>query len=180
MEENIDQEETKQDQPNESESQKEIEKLTATLNQVSGELNTIKANVEKRKSETTTLKILFYTGLTVLFFGFIYTNQTLQRAQFNNLEANISALQSRVNHTLLSLEKQLHEEIMNIENKVGGNPESKVHESLSDMNLALSALRPETEATNRLIKKVQKDSQELRDMLHNQKGNIDNTPEPVP
>lgn len=176
----MDQEETKQNQPNESESQKEIEKLTTTLNQISGELNTIKANVEKRKSETTTLKILFYTGLAVLLFGFIYTNQTLQRAQLNNLEANISALQSRINHTLLSLEKKLHEEILDIEKIVKGNPEIKFNETLNDMNLVLDELRPENETVNRLIKKVQKDSQELRDMLHNQNGNIDNTPAPVP
>ena len=88
----MDQDEKKQD------SQSEIEKLTTTLSQVSGELNSIKASIQKRKSETTTLKILFYTGLAVLLVGFIYTNQTLQRAQSRNLETNIVTLQNSINH----------------------------------------------------------------------------------
>ena len=107
----MDQEETKQKTPNEANPQKEIEKLTESLNQIHSELSTIKASVKKRKGEITTLKILFYTGLFVLLFGFIYTNQTLQRAQYANLETNISALQSHVNQTLRSLEKKVDEEI---------------------------------------------------------------------
>ena len=103
----MDQHETKQDSPNKPETQNEIEKLTTTLNQVSGELNSIKASIEKRKSETTMLKILFYTGLAVLLVGFIYTNQTLQRAQSQNLETNIVTLQNSINNNLLSLEKKL-------------------------------------------------------------------------
>ena len=95
----MDQEETRREISKESSSQKEIERLDESLRQISSELSAIKANVKKRKSEITTLKILFYTGLFVLLFGFIYTNQTLQRAQYANLETNISGLQSHINQT---------------------------------------------------------------------------------
>ena len=79
----MDQDQTNQDPPLESGAENELKKLRKNYNQISSELNAIKANFEKRKSETTTLKILFYTALAVLLLGFIYTNQTLQRAQHN-------------------------------------------------------------------------------------------------
>ena len=161
----MDQEETKQKAPNEVNPQKEIKKLTESLSQIYSELSTIKANVKKRKSEITTLKILFYTGLFVLLFGFNYTNQTLQRAQYDNLETNISSLQNHINHTFLSLEKKVREEIIEMENKVYGNPKYKFKKSIEDMNQALDALRPETQTMNKLIQKVQKDSQELSIMI---------------
>tara|TARA_Y100000588_G_scaffold369315_1_gene438182 strand:+ start:500 stop:1030 length:531 start_codon:yes stop_codon:yes gene_type:complete len=174
------QEETKQKTPNEASPQKEIEKLTESLNQIYSELGTIKANIKKRKSEITTLKILFYTGLFVLLFGFIYTNQTLQRAQYNNLETNISALQNRINHTFLSLEKKVDEEIVGMEDKVYGNSKYKFKKSIEDMNLALNALRPETQKINKLIQRVQKDSRELSNMVLGQPSDKNTTPDPVP
>jgi Tfp pilus assembly protein PilN len=173
----MDQDETKQDSPNKSGSQDEIEKLTTALSQVSGELNTLKASIEKRKSETTTLKILFYTGLAVLLVGFIYTNQTLQRAQSRNLETNIVTLQNSINHNLLSLERKLHNKITTLESKTNG---LDLHESIKNMNRALSALRPETQTTNALIKKVQRDSQELSNMILGQRSEDSFTPEAVP
>ena len=173
----MDQEETKQGSPNKPGSHDEIEKLTTTLNQVSGELNTIKASIEKRKSETTTLKILFYTGLAVLLVGFIYTNQTLQRAQSRNLETNIITLQNSINHNLLSLERKLHEKITTLEIKANS---LDLHESIKNMNRALSALRPETQTTNALIKKVQRDSQELSNMILNQQNEDSFVPKAVP
>ena len=173
----MDQDETKQDSPNKPETQNEIEKLTTTLNQVSGELNSIKASIEKRKSETTTLKILFYTGLAVLLVGFIYTNQTLQRAQSQNLETNIVTLQNNINHNLLSLERKLYKKITTLEPKTNG---LDLHDSIKKMNRALSALRPKTQATNALIKKVQRDSQQLSKMVLNQQNNDSFTPEAIP
>ncbi len=173
----MDQDETKPDSPNKPGSQNEIEKLTTTLSQVSGELNTIKASIEKRKSETTTLKILFYTGLVVLLVGFIYTNQTLQRTQSRNLETNIATPQSRINHNLLSLERKLHEKITTLGIKTNG---LDLHESIKNMNRALSALRPETQTTSALIKKVQRDSQELSNMILNQQNENSFIPEAIP
>jgi hypothetical protein len=173
----MDQDKTKQDSPNKPGSHYEIEKLTTNLNQVSGELNTIKASIEKRKSETTTLKILFYTGLAVLLVGFIYTNQTLQRAQSRNLETNIITLQNSINHNLLSLERKLHEEFTTHKTKAN---DLDLHESIKNMNHALSALRPETQTTNALIKKVQRDSQELSNMILYQQNEDSFVPKAVP
>ena len=173
----MDQDEIKKDSPNKLKMQNEIEKLTTTLNQVSGELNSIKASIEKRKSETTTLKILFYTGLAVLLVGFIYTNQTLQRAQSQNLETNIVTLQNNINHNLLSLERKLYKKITTLEPKTNGlDP----HDSIKSMNRALSALRPKTQTTNALIKKVQRDSKELSKMVLDQQNNDSLTPKAVP
>ena len=164
----MDQKETKHQTSSATNQQKEIEQLTESLSQIHNELSFIKTNVKKRKSEITTLKILFYTGLFVLLFGFIYTNQTLQRAQYDNLETNISTLQNRINHTFISLEKKMHEEIIEMEDKVYGNPKYKFRKSIEDMNKALNALRPETQTINKLIQKVQKDSQELSSMVLSQ------------
>ena len=173
----MDQDETKQDSPNKPGSHDEIEKLTATLSQVSGELNMIKASIQKRKSETTTLKILFYMGLAVLLVGFIYTNQILQRAQSLNLKTNIVTLQNSINHNLLSLERKLHDKITTLEIKTNG---LDLHESIKNMNRALSSLRPETQTTNAMIKKVQRDSQELSNMILNQQNEDSFSPEAVP
>jgi hypothetical protein len=173
----MDLDETKQDSQKKPETQNEIEMLTTTLNQVSGELNSIKASIEKRKSETTTLKILFYTGIAVLLVGFIYTNQTLQRAQSQNLKTNIVTLQNNINHNLLSLERKLYKKITTLEPKTNGlDP----HDSIKNMNRALSALRTKTQTTNALIKKVQRDSQELSKMVLNQQNNDSFTPEAGP
>lgn len=176
----MDQDETKKDLQNESEPQNEIERLTKKLNQISGELSTIKTSIEKRKSETTTLKILFYTGLSVLLFGFIYTNQTLQRAQHSNLEANITTLQGQLNYNLLSLQKKLHEEILDIEDRINNNPQYRLNNSIKDMNRALSELHPETEIMGSLIIKLQKDSQELSNMVRREQKEKDFTPIAVP
>ena len=173
----MDQDKTKQDSRNKPGSHDEIEKLTTTLNQVSDEINTIKASIEKRKSETTTLKILFYTGLAVLLVGFIYTNQTLQRAQSRNLETNIITLQNSINHNLLSLERKLHEEFTTHKTKAN---DLDLHESIKNMNHALSALHPETQTTNALIKKVQRDSQELSNMILYQQNEDSFVPKAVP
>ena len=41
-----------------------------TPESIASELETIRASLRKRKSDTTTLKILFYTGFAALLFGF--------------------------------------------------------------------------------------------------------------
>ena len=150
----MEQDKTKQDSLKNPRPQNEIDKLTTTLSQFSGELNSIKSCIEKRKSETTRLKILFYTGLAVLLLGFIYTNQTLQHAQSRNLKTNIVTLQNSINNNRLSLERKLHEKTTTVEIKTNG---LDLHESIKNMNSALSALGPENQTTNALIKKVQRD-----------------------
>ncbi len=139
-----------------------------TLESFASELETIQADLRKRKSETTTLKILFYTGLAVLLFGFIYTNQTLQRAQYRSLESNIRLLQNRVNHTLLSLERKLHNEIQGLDAKIKGT--SGFHERIQSMNRALDQLEPRSTPVGILIEKIQRNSNELSQMVQALEG----------
>ena len=171
----MDQDQTNQDPPLESGAENELKKLRRNYNQISSELNAIKASVEKRKSETTTLKILFYTALAVLLFGFIYTNQTLQRAQHNNLQVNMAVLKSTVDQSLLSLEKKLHQEIL--ENR-GKDPHHKLNKSIQSMNQALDKLPPENKEIDKLVKKVKRDSEELIHLVRSEQKDF--VPEAVP
>ena len=135
------------------------------LETLTAELETIKANIQRGKSETTTLKILFYTGLAVLLFGFVYTSQTLQRAQNKNIDSTLSFLQGQVNHTLLLLENKLHREIRDLEARVDGESRPGLHKSIQNMNQALDQLEPQTTALGILIEKVQRNSNELSQMV---------------
>ena len=154
---------------------------TPTLETFASELETIKASIQKRKSETTTLKILFYTGLAVLLFGFVYTSQTLQRAQNQNLESTLSFLQTQVNHTLLLLENKLQREIQDLEAKMNGEASPGFHKTIQNMNQALDQLEPQTTSLGILIEKVQRNSNELSQMvrtLQNQEEAAPPTPTP--
>ena len=154
---------------------------TLTLETFVSELETIKASIQKRRSETTTLKILFYTGLTVLLFGFVYTSQTLQRAQNQNLESTLSFLQTQVNHTLLLLENKLQREIQDLEAKMNGEASPGFHKKIQNMNQALDQLEPQTTSLGILIEKVQRNSNELSQMvrtLQNQEEAAPPTPTP--
>ena len=135
------------------------------LETLATELALIKASIQKRKSETTTLKILFYTGLAVLLFGFVYTSQTLQRAQSKNIDSTLSFMQSQVNHTLLLLENKLHREIRELEARVNSEPRPGLHKTIQNMNQALDQLEPQTTALGILIEKVQRNSNELSQMV---------------
>ena len=154
---------------------------TLTLETFVSELETIKASIQKRRSETTTLKILFYTGLAVLLFGFVYTSQTLQRAQNQNLESTLSFLQTQVNHTLLLLENKLQREIQDLEAKMNGEASPGFHKTIQNMNQALDQLEPQTTSLGILIEKVQRNSNELSQMvrtLQNQEEAAPPTPTP--
>ena len=145
--------------------QSNLDQEERTLETFAAELETIKASIQKRKSETTTLKILFYTGLAVLLFGFMYTSQTLQRAQNQNLESTLTFLQGQVNHTLLLLENKLHREMRDITAKMNGESSPGFHKTIQNMNQALDQLEPETTSLGILIKKVQRNSNELSRMV---------------
>ena len=136
-----------------------------TPESIASELETIRASLKKRESDTTTLKILFYTGLAVLLFGFFYTNQTLQRAQHQSLESHVTLLQSQVSQTLLMLEKKLHEEILDLDAKFSRTSDSSINERIQIMNQALDQLEPQSTSIGILIEKVQRSSSELRQMV---------------
>lgn len=161
--------------------QSNLDQEERTLETFAAELETIKASIQKRRSETTTLKILFYTGLTVLLFGFVYTSQTLQRAQNQNLESTLSFLQTQVNHTLLLLENKLQREIQDLEAKMNGEASPGFHKTIQNMNQALDQLEPQTTSLGILIEKVQRNSNELSQMvrtLQNQEEAAPPTPTP--
>ena len=143
--------------------QSNLDQEERTLETFAAELETIKASIQKRKSETTTLKILFYTGLAVLLFGFMYTSQTLQRAQNQNLESTLTFLQGQVNHTLLLLENKLHREIQDLKAKINGESSPGFRKTIQNMNQALDQLEPTSLGI--LIKKVQRNSNELSRMV---------------
>ena len=153
---------------------------TLTLETFVSELETIKASIQKRRSETTTLKILFYTGLTVLLFGFVYTSQTLQRAQNQNLESTLSFLQTQVNHTLLLLENKLQREIQDLEAKMNGEASPGFHKTIQTMNQALDQLEPQTTSLGILIEKVQRNSNELSQMVRTLQNQEEAPPLTIP
>ena len=171
----MDQDQTNQDHPLESGAENELKNLRKNYNQISSELNAIKISIENRKRDITTLKILFYTALAVLLLGSIYTNQTLQRAQHNSLQANIAALKSTADQNLLFLEKKLHQEIF--ENK-GKDPHHKLNKSIQSMNQALGKLPPENKKIDKLVKKVKRDSEELINLVQSEQKDF--APEAVP
>lgn len=148
-----------------------------TPESIASELETIRASLKKRESDTTTLKILFYTGLAVLLFGFFYTNQTLQRAQHQNLESHVTLLQSQVSHTLFLLEKKLHEEILELDAKFSGTSSSSLSERIQNMNQVLDQLEPQSTSMGILIEKVQSSSNELRNIVEAE-NQINLTPTP--
>ena len=153
---------------------------TLTLETFVSELETIKASIQKRRSETTTLKILFYTGLTVLLFGFVYTSQTLQRAQNQNLESTLTFLQGQVNHTLLLLENSLQRKIQDLEAKMNGESSPGFHKTIQTMNQALDQLEPQTTSLGILIEKVQRNSNELSQMVRTLQNQEEAPPLTIP
>ena len=160
--------------------QSNLDQEERTLETFAVELETIKASIQKRKSETTTLKILFYTGLAVLLFGFVYTSQTLQRAQNQNLESTLSFLQSQVNHTLLLLENSLQRKIQDLEAKMNGESSPGFHKTIQTMNQALDQLEPQTTSLGILIEKVQRNSNELSQMVRTLQNQEEAPPLTIP
>ena len=145
-----------------------------TLENLTSELETIRVSLRKGKTDTTTLKILFYTGLAVLLFGFIYTNQTLQRAQHRNLESHISLLQSQVNHTMLLLEKKLHKEIIDLDTKLKGTSNTSLDDRIQNLNNALDQLEPQANSISILIEKVKRTSSELSQLVEDENTEVEN------
>ena len=144
-----------------------------TLENLTSELETIRVSLRKGKTDTTTLKILFYTGLAVLLFGFIYTNQTLQRAQHRNLESHISLLQSQVNHTMLLLEKKLHKEIIDLDTKLKGTSNTSLDDRIQNLNNALDQLEPQANSISILIEKVKRTSSELSQLVEGENTEVE-------
>ncbi|GJL77656.1 MAG: hypothetical protein NPINA01_06450 [Nitrospinaceae bacterium] len=139
----------------------QIDQLKDSMGTISSELETIKLNIQKRKSENTTLKILFYTGLIVLLLGFLYTNSTLQRAQMASLESSIHTLQTLMKRELMSVEKNVYNQIDQLAINAENRTKSDLQVGLENMSLALSRLNPDDPKTAELVDQVKRHSMEL-------------------
>ncbi len=77
-----------------SEVQKSIEKLDL--------------EIQKRKKEYVSLKILLYAGIFLLLVGGLYSNSTLQKVQLESLENSFSSFQNKLNQDIGNIEVALY------------------------------------------------------------------------
>jgi len=145
--------------------------LTKAIDSLSEELEGVKKNLQKRKSENTTLKILFYTGLFVLLLGFLYSNSVLQRAHMRSLEKNIISLEQRLSHDINQVATNLK---LDIERGKGGFKlidGVDIFTVLNRMDYAISQLHPKKEQTVMLINQVRLNTDQFSRLLKNRAGN---------
>ena len=154
-------------------SDENIQVLTKMINKLSAELTTVRGSVQKRKSENTSLKVLFYTGLAVLLVGFLYSNSKLQRAHMRSLERNIISLEQRMwrdmNHIKMNLEldvEDLHKQLKPIS--------TDVFTILGRMDYAISQIHPKKERTATLINRVRLNVDEFSRMLKDETTRLKN------
>jgi len=172
MEENKDIQQPKKKEPNINESSNEKNhSLTKTIDSLSAELEEVKKNLQKRKSENTTLKILFYTGLFVLLLGFLYSNSVLQRAHMRSLEKNIISLEHRLSHDIsqvvMNLELAIQEEKKGLKLIDG----TDIFTVLDRMDYAISQLRLKKEQTVMLVNQVRLNTDAFSRLLKKRTGN---------
>jgi hypothetical protein len=149
---------------------KKIPPLNTTIDSLSAELEEVKKDLQKRKNENITLKILFYTGLLVLLVGFLYSNSVLQRAHMRSLEKNIISLEQRLSGDIgqikIKLEHNIQEgrELKLIE---GAN----IFTVLERMDHTISKLKPKNEKIVVLLNQVRTNTNEFSQLLKNQQEN---------
>ena len=144
--------------------------LDKSIGSLSAEMKEVKKNLQKRKRENTTLKVLFYTGLLVLLVGFLYSNSVLQRAHMRSLEKNIISLEQRlsqeINQIKVSLELNIQKEKKEVKLIDGDN----IFTVLKRMDYAISQLRPKKEQTTALLNQVRLNTDEFTRLLKKNKG----------
>jgi len=141
--------------------------LTKTIDSLSAELEEVKKNLQKRKSENTTLKVLFYTGLLVLLVGFLYSNSVLQRAHMRSLEKNIISLEQRLSHDINQVKMNLELDIQGAKKEVKLINGVDIFTVLNRVDYAISQLRPKKEQTVMLINQVRLSTDEFSRLLKN-------------
>ena len=144
--------------------------LTKTIDSLSAELKGVKKNLQKRKSENTTLKVLFYTGLLVLLVGFLYSNSVLQRAHMRSLEKNIISLEQRLSHDINQVKMNLELDIQGAKKEVKLINGVDIFTVLNRVDYAISQLRPKKEQTVMLINQVRLSTDEFSRLLKNRTG----------
>ena len=142
--------------------------LTKTIDSLSAELEGVKKNLQKRKSENTTLKVLFYTGLLVLLVGFLYSNSVLQRAHMRSLEKNIISLEQRLSHDIDQVKMNLELDTQGAKKEVKLIDGADIFTVLERMDYAISQLRPKEEQTTALVNQVRLNTDEFTQLLRNQ------------
>ena len=142
--------------------------LTKTIDSLSAELEEVKKNLQKRKSENTTLKILFYTGLLVLLVGFLYSNSVLQRAHMRSLEKNIISLEQRLSNDINQVKLSLELDIQGAKKEVKLIDGADIFTVLGQMDYAISKLRLKEEQTTSLVNQVRLNTDEFTQLLKNQ------------
>ena len=142
--------------------------LTKTIDSLSAELEGVKKSLQKRKSENTTLKILFYTGLLALLVGFLYSNSVLQRAHMRSLEKNIISLEQQLSHDIsqvvMNLELAIQEEKKGLKLIDG----TDIFTVLDRMDYAISQLHLKKEQTVMLVNQVRLNTDEFSRLLKKQ------------
>ena len=144
-----------------------VQSLNKIVSKLCAELETIKENIQKRKSENTALKILFYTGLAVLLVGFIYSNSKLQRAHIKSLERNIISLEQRILQDMNHIKVNLELEVQSLQKQLRSNG-SDVFKTLDHVKYAVSRINPNNERTATLINKVRLNTDDLGRILEDE------------
>ena len=139
--------------------------LAKSIGSLSAELEEVKKNLQKRKSENTTLKVLFYTGMLVLLVGFLYSNSVLQRAHMRSLEKNIISLKQRLSHDIDQVKMNLELDIQGAKKEVKLIDGADIFTVLERMNYAISQLRPNEEQTTALVNQVRLNTDEFTQLL---------------
>ena len=63
--------------------------------------------IQARKKEYVSLKILLYAGILLLLVGGLYSNSTLQKVQLESLEKSFSSFQSKSNQDINKIIKRM-------------------------------------------------------------------------
>ncbi len=88
-----------------------IEVLNSKIEELSREIETINDALGDRQTESTTLRILLYTGLSVLLVGFILFTRTVQQAQLENMDSNLTGIQNKINLDMIAFQRNLLKEV---------------------------------------------------------------------
>ena len=158
--------ETSDSQENNNDSPDEkIHLLSKSINTIISELEMIKKNVQKRRTENTTLKVLFYTGVFVLLAGFLYSNSVLQRAHMRSLEKNFFSVEQRLYQDINQIKINLELKVQRLQKQLEQINGTDIFTILSHMDFAISQIHPTQEKTIMLINQVRLDTDEFSRLL---------------
>ena len=142
--------------------------LAKSIGSLSAELEEVKKNLQKRKSDNTTLKVWFYTVMLVLLVGLLYSNSVLQRAHMRSLEKNIISLEQRLSHDIDQVKMNLELDIQGAKKEVKLIDGADIFTVLERMDYAISQLRPKKEQITALVNQVRLNTDEFTQLLRNQ------------